>query len=152
MKCLTDNLKPSRSNRDNCRISGFHGAEHEDVCHVGCCAVYCDTSLPTFQKCSLHHQGDRDSLKTETSVNFYQTTRPHGPENRRLYYGQKTEPIRSRYVMSGQTYEYRRGNLAHLLQVPTDRRQLEHYFSRKPGYKWNANESDRSHHKAPRDA
>jgi hypothetical protein len=49
-----------------------------------CCAVYSGTSLPTFQKFyCLYHKGDdlvialmmEAASTSETSVNFYQTTR-----------------------------------------------------------------------------
>jgi hypothetical protein len=49
-------------------ISGSHGGDYEDGCLLGCCAVMMEAASTS-----------------ETSVNFYQTTRRSNPEDNHLY-------------------------------------------------------------------
>jgi hypothetical protein len=60
-------------------ISGFHGGENEDGCLLGCCAVWSSRSSPDV---ALMMEA---ASTTETSVNFYQTTRHNNPEDSHLH-------------------------------------------------------------------
>jgi hypothetical protein len=62
-------------------ILGSHGGEYEDDCFLCCCAVQSGRSLPTFQRYLLPPSSGRWVLTSETSVNFYQTTRRNIPED-----------------------------------------------------------------------
>jgi hypothetical protein len=42
--------------------SGSHSCEYEDGCLLGCCAVWCGTSLPTFQSCLLPPSSGRSPV------------------------------------------------------------------------------------------
>jgi hypothetical protein len=56
----------------------------EDDCFLGCCAVSSGRSSPTFQRCLPPPSSGRwvsRSNHSQTSVNFYQTTRRNIPED-----------------------------------------------------------------------
>jgi hypothetical protein len=52
---------------------------YEDDCLLACCAVSSGRSLPTFRKCV------EAASTSETSVNFYQSTRRNIPEDSHLH-------------------------------------------------------------------
>jgi hypothetical protein len=61
---------------------------YNDGCLLGCSPVYSGRSLPTFQRTLLPPSSGRYSTErteatrtSETSVNFYQTTREYNPED-----------------------------------------------------------------------
>jgi hypothetical protein len=85
--------QPRRPHRHG-EISGSHGDWYEYGCLLGCCTVWSDRILPTFQRCLLSPLSGlwvlialilEAASTSETSVNFYQTTRRSNPEDSHLH-------------------------------------------------------------------
>jgi hypothetical protein len=72
-------------------ISGSHGSKCEDGCLLGCCVVQPGRSLPTLEMFLLSLSSGvipllmKAANTTETSVNFYQTTRHNNPIDSHLH-------------------------------------------------------------------
>jgi hypothetical protein len=69
----------------SCEISDSCGGGYEDDWLLGCCAVLSGRSLPTFQRSLLPALLMEAASTSETSVNFYQTTRRNNPEDGHLH-------------------------------------------------------------------
>jgi hypothetical protein len=52
--------------------------------------------------CCLHHQGDEAAGTSETSVNFYQTTRRYNPKDSHLQYESQWVKMPNTYVFSAE--------------------------------------------------
>jgi hypothetical protein len=77
-------------------------------CLLGCCTVMSSTSLPTFQRCLLPPSSEQWAITlmmeaestSETSANFYQTTRCNIPDNRLLLNVSHVWPIKPKCQIS----------------------------------------------------